>query len=122
MKTLKRIAAILALFIGAMSVFAGTKVLLGVDAKDYHVMVGLVTYNVIFGLISITTAFFLWVENKLGKVLMSLVLAAHLITLIYIANFSDSAATESKMAMLFRVTIWVVISVLYVVIPKFLKK
>jgi len=122
MKTLKRIAAILALFIGAMSVFAGTKVLLGVDAKDYHVMVGLVTYNVIFGLISITTAFFLWTENKLGKVLMSLVLAAHLITLIYITNFSDNAATESKMAMLFRVTIWVIISVLYVVIPKFLKK
>ena len=33
MKILKKIAAVLALFIGVMSVFAGSKVLLGIDCK-----------------------------------------------------------------------------------------
>ena len=122
MKTLKKIAAALAFFIGVMSVFAGSKVLSGIDVKDYHIMVGLVVYNVIFGLISITTAYLLWQENKLGKLLLSFVSMSHLITLIYISNFSETAATESKMAMLFRVSIWVIISVLYVVIPKIINR
>ena len=118
MKTIKKIGVGLAFFIGVMSVFAGSKVLLGIDGKEYNVLIGLVAYNVAFGVISILTSYLLWKENKLGKLLMSFVLIAHLITLIYISNFSETAATESKMAMLFRLSIWVVISVLYVVIPK----
>ena len=51
------IAAFLALLIGAMSILAGTKVLLGVDLKPYHTLVWLLVYNVFFGIISILVAF-----------------------------------------------------------------
>ncbi|MDO9137538.1 MAG: hypothetical protein Q7U21_06915, partial [Lutibacter sp.] len=51
------IAAILALLIGGMSVVSGSKVLLGIDIKDYTVLNWLVIYNVIFGAISILVAY-----------------------------------------------------------------
>ncbi len=53
----QKIAAILALLLGVMSVFAGSKVLLEIDIKDYNVLIWLVSYNVIFGAISIVTAY-----------------------------------------------------------------
>ncbi len=64
MKIMHKIAAILALLIGGMSVISGSKVLLGIDVKDYTVLNWLVTYNVIFGAISMVVAYLIW-KNKL---------------------------------------------------------
>lgn len=122
MKTLKKIGAGLALFIGVMSVFAGSKVLLGLDAKDYNVLPRLVAYNVAFGVISIITAYFLWKENKLGRMMMWAVLSAHFLVFLYLKFISDTAANESKMAMAFRISVWIVIALLSVVIPKIKNK
>ena len=122
MKIIKKIGAGLALFIGVMSVFAGSKVLLGVDAKDYNVLTGLVAYNVAFGVISIITAYFLWKESNVGKMMMWLILASHFTVFLYLQFISETVANESKMAMLFRTGIWIVIALLSVVIPKMNKK
>ena len=112
MKNLNKIASILALFIGAMSIFAGTKVLLGVDTKDYTVLNWLVLYNVIFGVISIITAFLIWQKNVLAKKIVIFILVAHSCMALYLYFFNDAVALESIKAMGFRTSVWIVISLL----------
>lgn len=122
MKTLRKIGAILALLIGVMSVFAGSKVLLGIDAKDYNVLTGLVVYNVVMGVVSILAAYFLWKATNFGKLLVWFVLFAHLMVFLYLNFFNEAVANESKKAMLFRISMWIVIALLSLIIPKFLNK
>ncbi len=122
MNVLKKIASILALFIGVMSVFAGSKVLLGIDTKDYSILIWLVSYNVIFGVLSIITAYFIWNDISKGKSLTLFILAMHFMVFIYLNFISSNVASESIKAMIFRTSIWVVIAVLSIIIPKYLIK
>ncbi len=122
MKILKKIAAILALFIGVMSVFAGSKVLLGIDSKDHTVLTWLVSYNVILGVISIITAYFIWKEISKGKNLTLFILIMHFMIFLYLKFFSDTVASDSIKAMIFRTGIWLLITTLSIIIPKYLNK
>jgi len=122
MNILKKVAATLALFIGLMSVFAGSKVLLGIDSKDYTVLTWLVTYNVIFGIISIVVAYLIWQAKKMSKTLTLFILAMHFMVFIYLKFFSTTVATESVNAMLFRTSIWGLIAILSIIIPNYLNK
>jgi len=110
MKNAYKIASILALIIGVMSVFAGSKVLLDIDSKNYTVHNWLVTYNVIFGFISIITAYFIWTKHKLTKKGIFFILASHILLLLYLIFFDKNVASESIYAMVFRVSIWTTIS------------
>ena len=112
MKNLYKIAAILALFIGAMSVFAGSKVLLGIDTKEYTVLNWLVLYNVIFGAISIIAAYLIWKKSLFSKRIIIFILVAHTSLVLYLNFFNEVVASESIKAMLFRISIWVLISLL----------
>ena len=112
MKNLNKIASVLALFIGIMSVFAGSKVLLGIDTKDYTVLNWLVLYNVAFGVISIVAAFLIWKNNLLSKKIALIILAAHICMALYLYFFNELVALESLKAMGFRVGIWFIISLL----------
>lgn len=122
MKTIKKIGVILALLIGVMSVFAGTKVLIGLDVKEYNVLTGLVIYNIVFGAISMLAAYFLWKETRLSKLMIWFILLAHLTVFIYLNFFNETAAYESKVAMLFRISMWILIALLSVVMPRFSNK
>lgn len=122
MNVLKKIASILALFIGVMSVFAGSKVLLGIDTKDYNILIWLVSYNVIFGVLSIITAYLIWNDISKGKSLTLFILAMHFMVFIYLNFISSNVASESIKAMIFRTSIWVVIAVLSIIIPKYFIK
>jgi len=112
MKNLYKIAAILALFIGVMSVFAGSKVLLGIDTKQYTILNWLVLYNVLFGVISIIAAYLVWKNSLLSKKIVVLILVTHTSIALYLYFFNESVALESIKAMVFRVGIWIVISIL----------
>jgi len=122
MNILKKIAVALALFIGLMSVFAGSKVLLDIDTKDYNILTWLVSYNVIFGFISIFTAYLIWKGKAKSKNLTLFILAIHFLVFIYLKFISDTVASESVKAMLFRTSIWVVIVILSIIIPKYFNK
>ncbi len=122
MKIFKKIAAFLALFIGLMSVFAGSKVLLGVDTKDYTILTWLVSYNVIFGLISIFTAYLIWRDNEKSKSLIFFILAMHFMVFVYLNFFSETVASESVKAMIFRTSIWILIAIFSIMIPKYFNK
>ncbi len=112
MKTTRIIALALALFIGAMSVFAGSMVLLGFRIPDYTVLNWLVIYNVLLGVLSIVTAFLIWKNYWLSKKLIGTILTSHLLMLLYLYFVSDVVAMDSIKAMGFRVSIWFVIFIL----------
>lgn len=112
MKNTHKIASVLAFFIGIMSIIAGSKVLLGIDTKDYTVLNWLVIYNVIFGFISIIAAYLIWQKHRLTKTAIVVVLASHLLILLYLIIFSENIASESINAMTFRVSIWTIIALL----------
>lgn len=112
MKNSHKIAAILAFFIGIISIIAGSKVLLGIDTKNYNILNWLVIYNVLFGFLSLVTAYFIWSKNTLFKKAIAFILASHLVILFYLNFFSENAALESINAMVFRVSIWTIISLI----------
>ena len=121
-KFLHIIGALLALFLGIMSTFAGTSVLLGAESKDYNVLQWLVIYNVVLGVISIVTAFLIWKNLSINKKLILVILGMHFSIFLYLKFISETVAVESIQAMVFRVSVWVVIAMLTIVIPKYFYK
>ena len=89
MKNIHKIAAILAFFIGLMSIIAGSKVLLAIDTKNYNVLNWLVSYNVLFGFLSIVTAYFIWSKNVLLKffLVLEIFLQKRLSSALLLLNF-----------------------------------
>ena len=112
MKITRIIALALGLFIGIMSVFAGSMVLLGFRIPDYTVLNWLVIYNVLLGVLSIVAAFLIWKNYGLAKKAITLILSSHLLMLLYLYFVSEAAALDSIKAMGFRVSIWFVIFIL----------
>jgi len=112
MKNLHKIASVLAFVIGLMSIIAGSKVLLEIDSKDYTVLNWLVIYNVIFGFISIIAAFIIWQKYRLTKTAIVVVLASHLLMLLYLIIFNENIASDSINAMTFRIGIWSIIALI----------
>lgn len=121
-KSYKKGASVLALLIGLLSVFSGSKVLLGIDIKDYTVLTWLVSYNVLFGVLSIFAAYLIWKNKKVNKSLTLFILAMHFIVFIYLKFISATAATESIKAMIFRTGVWVLIVVLAILLPNYFSK
>jgi len=120
MKITRKIAAILALLLGVMSVIAGSKVLLGADTKDYTVLTWLVIYNVVLGFISIYAAYLIWKDS--GRIMMLSIFSLHLLVLLYLKFISSIAASESVEAMMFRVSAWGLIIILSTIIPKYINQ
>lgn len=121
-KIFTKIASGLALFIGGMSVFAGTRVLLGIDEKEYTILTWLVSYNVLFGVISIFTAYFIWTQRQPYKKMVLGILSMHFFVFLFLKFISETAASDSIKAMIFRMGIWSVISVFAILIPKYILK
>ncbi len=118
----QKIAAILALFIGIMSVIAGSKVLLDIDTKEYNVLTWLVSYNVAMGVVSVFTAILIWKNKVLFKTVASAILVLHFMVFIFLKYISTQATSESINAMIFRTSIWLVIIILSILIPRFISK
>lgn len=112
MKNLYKIAAILAVLIGGISIVSGSKVLFGIDVKDYTVLNWLVIYNVIFGGISIVAAILIWKNNKSARKIILTILISHLLVFLYLYFINQEVALESIKAMGFRVSVWTAIFLL----------
>jgi len=108
--------------LGLMTVIAGSKVLLEIDIKDYNVLIWLVSYNIIFGAISIVVAYFIFKNLKHAKQWVLFVLTMHSIVLLYLKFYSNEVAAESVKAMTFRVGIWIFITLFYMVFPRYFNK
>ena len=112
MKIMHKIAAIIALLIGIMSVISGSMVLLNYNMPNYNVLNWLVVYNVILGGISIVAAILIWKNNKSARKIILAILISHLLVFLYLYFLNQNVAPESIKAMGFRVSVWTVIFLL----------
>jgi hypothetical protein len=116
---LSKIAAILALMIGTMAIFAGGRVLLGTD-PGYYVIDWLPVYNFTVGLITVlVTAVLIWRKSRHARPAVGATFAAHaLVMLTLLTIYRDVVAPDSLVAMTVRIVVWLVILTLMIVAGK----
>jgi hypothetical protein len=109
-KNLYRIAAVLALIIGAMAIFAGGRVLLGID-PGYFVIAWLPIYNFLIGVLSvIVTAVLIWKYSRHALPAAIATLSLHaLVMLTILVGYGDVVAIDSIVAMTIRIVVWMII-------------
>lgn len=105
-----KLASVLALAIGAMAIFAGGKVLLGVD-PGYYVIDWVPVYNFSMGIISVfLTAALLWKNHRFALAAAGATLSVHSIVMILLQTvYRSLVAAESIQAMTIRIVVWVII-------------
>lgn len=111
-----KIAAILALIIGAMAIFAGGRVLLGM-LPDYYVIDWLPVYNFTVGVVTVfVTAVFLWKGHRLaGHAAVVTFLGHALVMTILLVFYQAVVAPDSITAMSVRLMVWAtILSLLFV--------
>jgi hypothetical protein len=110
---LTKIAAILALIIGAMAVFAGAQVLLGND-PGYYVINWVPVYNYTAGILTIfITAILIWRGSKLAWFAAITTFSFHTLVMIILQTVHrDVVAVDSIRAMTIRMIAWAIILVL----------
>ena len=107
-----RIASILAITLGLLSIREGGAVLLGATIPDYHVLLWLVWYNVIMGVVSVAAGTGMWKQQDWSVALAVNILVLHgimFIGLFAMYQLGQVVAARSIYAMLFRTFTWVVI-------------
>ena len=111
-----KIAAVLAFVIGAMAVFAGGKMLLGVP-PDYYVIDWLPIYNFAIGVVSVFFSSVVnWRNSLLALMVAVATLAAHaIVMLILLTAYRSVVAPDSLVAMTVRLAVWSVILILLLV-------
>ena len=113
---LNKIASVLAFGIGAMAVFAGGKVLLGI-LPDYYVTDWLPTYNFVIGVVSIFfSSIVIWKNNKFAMPAAIGIFSLHAIVMLILQTaYREVVAPDSIVAMTVRLVIWAVIVLLLIV-------
>ncbi|MEJ2707418.1 MAG: hypothetical protein P8074_07380 [Anaerolineales bacterium] len=109
-------AAVLALVIGAMAIFAGGQVLLG-QLPDYYVIDWLPIYNFSVGVISaLVTAIVIWKNTRYALPAAVATLSAHALVMIVLQTaYRDVVAPDSIRAMTVRIGVWIVILALLLI-------
>jgi hypothetical protein len=104
-----RIAAVLALAIGLVTIVEGGSVLLGIETKPYHILPWLLRYNVLMGCVSLAAGICLWREKDQAAMLAKTILVCHsavFLSLSAMHLLGKAVAVNSIMAMLFRTGMW----------------
>jgi hypothetical protein len=104
-----RVAALLALVIGLLTIVEGGIVLLGIETKPYPVLPWLLRYNVAMGVVSLAAGHGLWREQGWAATLSRIILACHglvFLSLVGMHLLAQTVAVQSIGAMLFRTAIW----------------
>ena len=105
-----RIAALVAVTLGLLTITEGGSVLLGLSTKPYTILPWLVWYNVVAGFLSVLAGRGLWLKRTWADKLADTIVTLHgLVLLILIVLFAlkEAVATISIMAMLVRTVAWV---------------
>ena len=110
-----RSAAVIGALFSGVSVWAGTRVLTGLDVPGYVVLPWLVLYNVAAGLVGVAVGAGLWLVRRWALLASSVLAAAHLsvfIALIALRASGGEVANDSLVAMTLRWVVWAVIALL----------
>ena len=107
-----RVASILAILIGLLSIREGGAVLLGVTVPDFPVITWLVWYNVALGFASVVAGIGMWIKRSWSVTLALNILAFHAVVfagLVALYQSGQTVANRSIFAMMFRTFTWIVI-------------
>ncbi len=110
---LNKIAAVLALLIGAMSIPAGWKAMRGWN-PGYSVLAWLPIYNFTLGVLTVLVpVVLLWADSRWAMLAALAIFVVHALVLIFLLTiFRGRVAPQSLKAMAFRLGVWIVILVL----------
>jgi len=113
---LNKIASVLVFVIGAMAIFAGGKVLLGI-LPDYYVIDWLPPYNFIVGAVSVLfSSIVIWKNNKFAIPAAIGTFGMHAIVMLVLQTaYREVVAPDSIVAMTVRLVVWAVILTLLIV-------
>jgi len=110
-----RLAALLALVIGLLTIVEGGIVLLGLETKPYPVLPWLLRYNVAMGALSLAAGHGLWREQRWAETLSRTIRTCHGVVFLWLVVMDllgMTVAVNSIGAMLFRTAIWTGIMIL----------
>ena len=108
MNIIKNILITVPVLFGLLTIFAGTRVLLGSD-PGYIVFQPLLIYNVVMGIVYITVGIITWRNIKKGMYMAGIIFFLNLIVLItifFLYTEGNSIAVDSLRAMSLRSIIW----------------
>ena len=105
-----KIASVLAFLIGGMAIFAGGKVLLGID-PGYYVIHWVPVYNYTIGILTVfITAILIWTNSRFAPLAAVGTFSLHAVVMVLLqAVFRSTVASESIQAMTLRLIVWAVI-------------
>ena len=107
-----RVASILAILIGLLSIREGVAVLLGVVVPDFPVLTWLVWYNVALGFVSVAAGIGMWIKRYWSRTLALNILSFHAVVfagLVALYQLGQTVAPRSVFGMMFRTFTWIVI-------------
>jgi hypothetical protein len=107
-----RVASILAILIGLLSIREGGGVLLGVTVPDFPVLIWLVWYNVVLGFVSVAAGIGMWIRQDWSRAFALNILVLHAVVfagLVALSQLGQTVAHRSIFAMMFRTFTWIVI-------------
>jgi hypothetical protein len=109
-RNLNKIASAFAFIIGSMAIFAGGKVLLGID-PGYYVISWVPVYNYTAGLLTVfITTVLIWTNNRFAMPAAITTFSLHALVMIILQTiFRSTVASESIQAMTLRLVIWGII-------------
>lgn len=107
---LNKIAAVLAFIIGAMAIFAGGKVLLGI-LPDYYVISWLPSYNFALGVLSAFLAsVVIWKNHPFALPFAMAIFSSHTVVMLILQTaYRHVVAPDSLVAMTVRLATWLAI-------------
>lgn len=110
-RIIQAIAAVIAVLFGALTVFAGGRVLLGGD-PGYQVFLPLLIYNTVMGFVYVVAGLVAWRAIRPGRNAAAVILVLNLAVLLGIAALQTAGsaiAVESLRAMTLRSGVWFVL-------------
>ncbi len=112
MKIIQTVLAGVAILFGLLTIFAGSRVLMGVD-PGYVVFRPLLIYNTIMGFVYVTAGLVIWRNTRMGMYLAFTILVLNLLVLggiYYLYQQGSPVAVDSLRAMSVRTGVWLAIS------------
>lgn len=109
---LQRITATIAVAFGLLTVFIGSRTLLGYSEPGYTVFTPLLIFNTIMGIVYAGAGSMIWRDIALGLAAAKTIFIINftaLLTILIIYYLGGSVAIESLKAMSFRTIVWLVV-------------
>ncbi|MEW6508873.1 MAG: hypothetical protein AB1432_14120 [Bacteroidota bacterium] len=113
-KLLINIVSTIVIIFSLLSIWEGSRVLLGISVPDYKVFAPLLIYNVVMGFVGVVVGITIFIRHKYSIRYSSIVTLFHISTLITISLLyfnTSSVSAHSINAMIIRSALWLLTTI-----------